>query len=536
MTRLSIDHERAYCGGPLTEVFRGATLAARLGEAARRHRNVRQNYWSDGAIEPVELSKLHAVGLRLASALRDLGVRRGDVIAVQMPNSFETAVAYRACFNLGAVLAPVVHISGSRELGFIVRQSGAKVLIVRDRWRSTDFRSIIGAIGDCPALEHVVIVGDASTCQGAIGWQRLLNDAGGDFLDMETRPSDPSLLLYTSGTTADPKGVLHTSNSLLSELDQRIGMGDDPAATTFSAWPAGHIGGFASLIYPQVTGASSVVMDRWEPNAAVGLLERYRVSRTTGVPVYLTELLDRVEAGIVDLSMLRSYMTGAASVAPSIVERAQHAGISVFRCYGCSEHPTISSGRPSDSIEERAYTDGQLMPGTKIRLVDDNDADVGEGEEGEIVTRGAELFDGYTDPALAEGAFVEGWYRTGDIGRMIGGRLTITDRKKDIIIRGGENISSKEVEDVLASHPAVAAVAAFAIPHPRLGETICVAVTPVAGHSLTQEQVRAHFLLAGSARQKMPERLEIIAELPRTASGKIKKHELRARFATRDTV
>jgi len=527
-----VAQEDAIVRGPaLRPVNADNAISTLLKRTAAAKPHVQQLFWSGGVLTSVSFAELDRVGRAMAAALRSLGIGKGDGVAVQMPNRPETSAAYRACFSLGAVLTPVVHIYGPAELTFILRQSRAKVLIIPDSWRGVDFEERVRALGDCPDLRHVIVVG-TPTLAGALSWSSLLQAAEGDLPDVEISPDDPALLLYTSGTTSDPKGVIHSSRSLLSELDQRLACSEDPGATTFSAWPAGHIGGFGSLLNPQLTGGASVIMDRWDPDVGVQLMAQHRVARTAGVPVFLNELLDYAASTGADLSSLTSYMTGAANVPPSLVERAAAAGISVFRAYGSSEHPTVTASQPDASLFSRAYTDGPVLPGGEVRLLDADDRDVAGVGEGEIVTRGPERFLGYSDPSLNAEAFTaDGWYRTGDIGRFDKDLLIITDRKKDIIIRGGENISSKEVEDVLARHPAVREAAVFAVPHPRLGEGVCAAVVLQEGTSLDLDALRAHFADAGIARQKAPERLEVVPEFPRTPSGKVKKFELRQRFA-----
>lgn len=508
-----------------------ASLGTVLADTAGRYPDTRQTYWSEGVFTSARLSELEQMGARFAAALHSLGVRAGDVVAVQMPNRLETAIAYRACFAIGAVLCPVVHIYGGKELSFILRQSRARVLIVPDSWRSIDFVERVTTLPACPDLAHIIIVG-APGNSGAIGWTSLMEAKDRMAPPSSVGPDDVALLLYTSGTTADPKGVCHSSSSLLAELDQRRASGDRFDDATFSAWPAGHIGGFGSLIHPQLTGGVSVIMDRWVPEVGVALMAEYRVTRAAGVPVLLRELLDTAAAIGADLSALRSYMTGAANVPAELVERASAQGIGVFRCYGSTEHPTVTACHPTDPLHERARTDGRVLPGGEVRLMDEEGRDVAGVGEGEILTRGPEMFVGYRDADLNADAFLPGgWFRTGDIGRFDGELLIITDRKKDIIIRGGENISSKEVEDVLASHPAILEVAAFAVPHVRLGEGVCVAVRLCPDATLDLEQVSEHFAAAGVARQKTPERLVIVDDMPRTPSGKVKKFELRKLFA-----
>ena len=509
----------------------GLTYAQVLETTARAAPEVRQTYWSDGVRTGTTLGELRRQGLHLARAFHALGIRRGDRIAIQMPNRHETAIAYRACFALGACLVPITHIYGATEVTYILQNSRARLLIVPDRWRSVDFVDRVTSLGPCPDLAHVLFVGTDGIA-GSLRWDAVMADTHEDCDMPSGSVDDPVLLLYTSGTTAAPKGVIHSSRSLLGELDQRLMAGESAQDTTFSCWPAGHIGGFSSLVFPQLIGGRSILMDRWSPEDGVRLMAEYAVSRSAGVPVFLIELLDTARRIGIELPALNSYMSGGANVPPELVEEAERAGIAVYRCYGLTEHPTVTGSSPRAPLYDRAYTDGPVLPGCEVRLIDEDGRDVAGSGEGEIVTRGAELFAGYLDPELNRDAFLEdGWFRTGDIGRFDENRLVITDRKKDIIIRGGENISSKEVEDVLSNHPAVMEAAAFAIPHPRLGEGVAIAVRLREGAGLTLGEVSAHFARAGIARQKVPERLVVLDDMPRTGSGKVKKYELRQRFA-----
>jgi acyl-CoA synthetase (AMP-forming)/AMP-acid ligase II len=204
----------------------------------------------------------------------------------------------------------------------------------------------------------------------------------------------------------------------------------------------------------------------------------------------------------------------------------------VYRAYGSSEHPVISTGTPAHPLHKRCGTDGSLTPGNVIRLLDEDDQEVGVGADGEIVSLGPELFVGYTDPALnAESFLPGGWFRTGDIGRLdVDGFLTITDRKKDVIIRGGENIASKEVEDLLMQHPSVTEAAAVGRPDEKYGERVAVFVRLADGHTLDLDEIRRHFASIGVATQKTPEHLEFVDEFPRTPSGKVRKVDLRSRL------
>jgi acyl-CoA synthetase (AMP-forming)/AMP-acid ligase II len=283
-----------------------------------------------------------------------------------------------------------------------------------------------------------------------------------------------------------------------------------------------------------VHGSPTVVQETWDPARAAALVDEHALTYGVGAPVMLAGLLDQRAKGTATLATLREFMVGAANVPPALVHRAEAAGLPAYRCYGSSEHPTISTGIAGDPLAKRATTDGRLIAGNEVRLVDDAGNDVPDGAEGEIASRGGELFLGYTDPALDRDAFLPGrWFRTGDIGRLdADGYLTVTDRKKDIIIRGGENISSKEVEDVLAEHPAVLEAAAIGLPDERLGERVCAVVVLAAGRTLDLDEVREHFAASGLAKQKTPERVEVATELPRTPAGKVQKFVLRRRYAS----
>lgn len=462
------------------------TLLSEIIRGAGEHGSVPVVFASADHLMTTTVGGLVGDAERVAGALQGLGISPGDVVAVQLPSSYEGAVAQTAVALCGAVLLPIVRIYGPREVGFIMRQSGA--VPFPDLTDLTD-----------------------------------LTDLSGQYVRPDIEDTDQALLVYTSGTTADPKGVRHSHRSLLAEVhSRRVEPGRHLAL-----FPSGHVAGLLGLLRILVHGVETVVLDAWRSARAAQLIDEYSLTSGVGAPVHLAGLLDERDRGAATLTTLREFMVGAAGVPPAIIERADRAGIAAYRAYGSSEHPTISSGTPDDPLVKRATTDGRVIGGNEIRLVDDDGADVSEGE---IVTRGPELFLGYTDPALdAESFLPGGWFRTGDIGRLdADGFLTITDRKKDIIVRGGENISSKEVEDILALHPAVAEAAAVGVPDDRYGERVCafVVLREVDG-SLDLDEIGRHFAETGVARQKTPERLVVVDALPRTPAGKLQKHRLR---------
>jgi acyl-CoA synthetase len=505
------------------------TLAQTIERAAKARPHTRFHFHTEHGDQHPVAAELVERGQRLAPGLQAAGLRAGDRFAVQMPTSVETAALYLGALHAGAVLVPIVHLYGPAELGFILRESQARFIAMPARWRQVDFLARLQACGDLPALRHVIVAGDAATPHLSLSALEAIG-AGTAPPSPWAGPADElALLLYTSGTSATPKGVRHTHNTVRAEWLTPFMDGDGPYYTPF---PAGHIAGFNFLLRPFVTGTEMVYTDRWDAAWAAALIERHRVRLSGGTPFHLQALLDAARRDGRDIGSLAAYGLGGTGVTPEHVALAEAHGIRASRSYGLTEHSTVSIGWAAMPLERRSHSDGRLQPGTDVRIVDEQDHDLPAGCDGDILVRGPETFDGYTDAALDEEAFAAGgWLRTGDIGRLDGhGHLTITDRRKDIIIRGGENISSQEVERVLAAHPAVHEAAVVAMPDPRYGEIVCAFVVPRAGVPLDLAGVQAHFAAAGVARQKTPEALHQVDELPRTPSGKVRKGELRERL------
>ena len=463
-------------------------------------------------------STLHEIliaGRHMGTRLMASGVQPGDVVALMLPNWREWLVVAVAAAQSGAVLLPIVTIYGAKELGFILRQSGARWLFTPEFLNGVDYRHVVKECGELPLLDRHIMVGDE--------FEQLERKCPIEPA-VKTDPDALALLVYTSGTTADPKGVMHSANTLLSELHSikkmRSAAGGEVA---FSPWPPGHVAGALSMFRFLAMGMPLVLMDHWDATLAAQLVEKYKITSSSGTPFHLSGMIEAAEKQGCDLSSLRQYLVGAAPVPPSLVEKCIDQNLAVYHCYGSSEHPTVTSGTADDPLDKQLHSEGRVIAGSEMRFVDDDGNDVPHGVDGEICTRGPELFIGYWDDRLNEEAFFPGgWYRTGDVGRLDDdGYLLITDRKKDIIIRGGENISSKEVEAVLLRHKAIADTAVVAAPDERMGEVVraCVVLTPNA--SLTIEDIKSHFEAAGIAKQKTPERLTVLEELPRNASGKV---------------
>ena len=475
-------------------------------------------------------AELHRQAVRVAGWLGAAGVGAGDVATMQLPNWWEACVVYQGLSRLGCVVNPVVPIYRDRELAFILAQAEPRVVIIPHRFRGFDYVEMFTRLLDrSPTPPRVVVVRPEGPLPA--GFIALDPPAGTDRLLPVGEPDDICLLLYTSGTTADPKGVLHSHQSLVYEVRSIIDLcGLAAADTVFMPSPLTHITGFLyGLLLPTVTGAAAVLLDRWDPAAAVDLIQREDCRFSVAATPFLFGLVEEhVRRG--HRTTLTHFLCGGADVPPDLVRRATDVlGCPVARIYGSSEFPTFSSGRPSDGPEISADTDGVPIGPAEGRIEDEG------GGPGELVLRGPDLFLGYLDPELNADAFTaDGYFRTGDLATLDErGAFTIRGRKKDIIIRGGENISAKEVEDLLFGHASVRQVAVVAMPDPVLTERACAFVVPEEGAEVTLDDLTAYLEDCRLARQKLPERLEIVAELPMTASGKVQKFLLRDRIAAK---
>jgi acyl-CoA synthetase (AMP-forming)/AMP-acid ligase II len=444
---------------------------------------------------------------RLAAGLRARGVGPGDVVAFQLPNWLEAAATFWASAFLGAVVVPIVHFYGAKELRFILGTVKPRAFITAERFGRMTYDPDI-----CADVPIVALVG--SSFDALVDVEPIEGTLAAD-------PASPALIAFTSGTTSDPKGVIHSHQTLGFETRQLLANYPPDRGRQLTALPVGHfIGMLGAFLIPVIEGAPIDLCDVWDPERAIELMEADGVSLGGGPPYFVTSLLDHPRFTPDHLRYIRYIGLGGSTVPAAVTRRLADLGIVVTRSYGSSEHPSITGSQPTAPEHKRLYTDGNARPGVEVRLADD----------GEIISRGPDLFLGYTDPTLTARAFDEdGWYHTGDIGVLDDdGYLTITDRKSDIIIRGGENISALEVEEILLGLPAVAEAVVVAAPDARLGEHAAAVLRIKPGHSMpTMDEVREHFERAGMARQKCPEELHQVDDYPRTASGKVQKYRVR---------
>ncbi len=481
----------------------------------------------------IDFRALAAAAERLAGGLAARGTRSGDVISFQLPNWSETLVVMLAAARLGAVANPILPIYRRRELGFILRQAGSRVLFIPGRLRDTDHRELVRELGsELPALRDVVVVRDQPAA-GMLAWAEVAAAPPGP---VATDASAVALLIYTSGTTADAKGVLHSHDTLLAEA-RSLGPvhGITAADRVLMPSPLTHISGIVhALLVPAVFGTTAVLMERWEGGDALARIAAERVTYMVGAPTFLRDLASHPELARFDTTSLRLFSCGGADVDPTLVrDAAARLGCVAKRVYGSTEFPTVTTTGPDDPPERRIDSEGRAIGPNEVRVVDEESAPVAPGREGEILARGPECFLGYRDASLDAEAFTaDGWFRTGDLGTLDGaGYLRITGRRKDIIIRKGENISARELEDLIAAHPAVAEVAVVGVPDPAAGEIACAVVRLSAGaRAPALAELTERLTAQGLSRRKLPERLEVVADFPRTASGKIVKRALRDRL------
>ena len=475
----------------------------------------------------------------IAAALHARGLKQGDVISFQLPNWAEAIVIVLAILRIGAIANPIVTIYRQRELGHILRDARAKAIFVPESLRGFEHAQAVADLA-LPGVERIFTVrGQGKKWPD---YEALLREG-------RTLPAAPeatrsvdelAVILYTSGTSGAPKGVMHSQKTLLIDSTASLRFaGVQPGQPNLVVSPIGHITGLNHACFvPQIAGTRMVLMEEWNPVRAAQLIASERVHWMAGATPFLQALLDDPNIDPADLATLKTFRCGGADVPVQLIRAAAARGIEATRCYGCTEVPTVSGITPGDP-ERNATTDGKVHDEVDIRVValDDETRMLSPGESGELQVRGPEMFLGYTDPQqTAEAVTPDGWFRTGDIGRVDGERyVTVMGRRKDIIIRKGENLSAREIEEVLSEHPDVIEVAVIGLPDPQRGEMV-TAVVRSRNPNLVLGDITRFLDGVGLARQKYPERLELVDTMPMTPAGKIRKVELRERFQAMHSV
>ncbi|WP_444985651.1 cyclohexanecarboxylate-CoA ligase [Halomonas mongoliensis] len=492
---------------------------------------------ADGSRVELSYRELNEKVTRIAAGLAELGVRKGDIVSCQLPNWWQMTVLHLACVRIGAVLNPLMPIFREHELEFMLGMAESKVLVVPQTFRKFDHGAMAHELKrSLPKLAHVLVIGS----EGEDSFERvLLERAWEDEVDTaalfrERRPSgdDVVQILYTSGTTGKPKGVMHTSNTLFSHIRpfaERLALG--AADTVFMPSPLAHQLGFLyGLMLPVYLKASVVLQDTWLPEEAVAIIRAERPSLMLGSTPFLADIAEQAIAHGPDLQSLTLFLCAGAPIPSPLVEKAaQNLPTRILSAWGMTENGAVTTTLPEDDPERAVHTDGVPLPYIELKVTDMEGNPLPAGQEGPLYMRGASLFVGYFKQPELYGVDDEGWFPTGDLARLDEqGYVRITGRSKDVVIRGGENIPIVDIENTLYQHPKIQTLALVGKPDERLGERLCAYVTLKEGEeSLTLEEICAFLTERKVTRQYQPEFLEVLDELPRTPSGKIQKFKLR---------
>lgn len=477
---------------------------------------------------------LNVVVERLVLAIDCWGLSPGSMVSIQLPGWWQFIAVMLACARRGIAVNPVMPTARQQDLRHALRLTGSRVLFVPKVFRNIRYQELVDDIsGDLPDLEHVVMV-DGIGLDSFHGLPELAatRSVVADFSGHDS--NSVAEVMFTSGTTGEPKGVMHTWNTLIAStrgFAERLEL--NSRDVIFMGSPLAHQTGFLwGAVLPVFLGATVVLLDVWSPETAVGLIAQEKATFSVAAPTFLTDILAVHEKGNAKVSSLRTFLLAGAPVPRVLVEQAaEKLGVRIASAWGMTEVALPTITRPADSVDKVAGSDGAPLDGTEIRIVGSNGDLLRAGQEGRLEARGAFNFIGYLKRPELYATDSEGWFDTGDLAFIdADGYVRITGRTKDIVIRGGENVPVVEVENALYRHPAIADVAVIAIPDARLGERACACVTLNEGFALGFEEMVAFLAKAGLTKTYFPERLEVVAEMPRTGSGKIQKYQLRSRF------
>lgn len=470
----------------------------------------------------------------LANWMLAKGIESGDRIAFQLPGWCEFTVIYLACLKIGAVSVPLLPSWREAELVWVLNKCQAKMFFAPTLFKQTRPVDLILPLqNQLPQLQQIVGVDKLAPATSSLSLSQIIADNTPLTMAITTHGDELAAVLFTSGTEGLPKGVMLTHNNILaSERAYCARLNLTWQDVFMMPAPLGHATGFLhGVTAPFLIGARSVLLDIFTPDACLALLEQQRCTCMLGATPFVYDLLNLLEKQPADLSALRFFLCGGTTIPKKVARECQQRGIKLLSVYGSTESSPHTVVNLDDPLSRFMHTDGYAAAGVEIKVVDDARKTLPPGCEGEEASRGPNVFMGYFDePELTARALdEEGWYYSGDLCRMDeAGYIKITGRKKDIIVRGGENISSREVEDILLQHPKIHDACVVAMPDERLGERSCAYVVLKAPHhSLSLEEVVAFFSRKRVAKYKYPEHIVVIEKLPRTASGKIQKFLLR---------
>jgi acyl-CoA synthetase (AMP-forming)/AMP-acid ligase II len=490
--------------------------------------------------------QLRDTALQLAVGLHRLGIGKGDRVAVQLPNWSEFVLCATAVARLGAVIVPIMPIYRDDEVAYVLTHSGAKVAITCEEFKAFRYVDMFDRLRPQAAeLATLVVVRGSVPSRVAMPFEELLADvtpeAAAAELDAPPAADDPLLIVYTSGTTARPKGCLHTFNTMRFSAEAlRRSLNYTADDVQFGPSPVSHSTGMiTSFVLPLVAGASSHLMEAWDPEEGLQRIQKYGCTVTVTATAFLQMLMAAYDPSRHDAGSLRLWVCAGSPIPGAVVERASAmlSGCRVLSLYGRSENFLTTMCTVADPPVRSSTSDGSAIEGAQVVVVDQNGSPVAAGAEGDIAYRGpGHMLEYFRDPEHTAELFTPGGFsRSGDLGVMdADGFVRVTGRLKDIVIRGGLNISARELEDLLAGYPKFANAAVVAMPDERLGERVCLYAVLAAGETApTLDGVTAYLRERNLATPKLPERLEVGDSLPMTATGKVQKHLLRADIAAK---
>jgi cyclohexanecarboxylate-CoA ligase len=471
---------------------------------------------------------------RAAAALKRLGIGPGDVISVQLPNWWEFAVISLAAFRLGAIVNPLMPIFREHELRYMLDFAETKMMIVPKLFRGFDHEAMLRSLQpEMSKLQHLIVVDGegADSFDRALlsGSERLGPPPAGEIGALAA--DQMAVLMFTSGTTGSPKGVMHCLNTLLAcniALAGRFGL--DAGDTMLVCSPLGHMTGFAAgMLLGFKIGASVVFQDIWEPKRGVAIMAHEGVTYSAGAATFLADMCDAVAGGAAKPGRLRKFLCAGAPIPPSVIDRVyRELDLKVCSLWGMTESLSSTLTEPGRALEKSSKTDGRPLDGVAVKVLRMDGSPAPVGEKGLLKVRGAQMCLGYYKRPDMEPFDAEGWFDTGDMAYLDDeGYIRIDGRIKDIIIRGGENVPVFDIENLLFKHPAVLSAAIVGYPDPRLGERACAFVVLRPGQTLDLAGVQAIMAEHKVAKQYWPERVEIVADLPKTPAGKVQKYQLR---------
>ena len=492
-------------------------------------------------VEPLRLSyrQLDDRVRRIAASLLRLGVERGDVVSVQLHNCWQHIALALACARTGAVINPLMPIFRERELEFMLNLCESKLMVIPDIWRGRDHVGMVRALlPKLPYLRHLVVLGDTP---GADFDTTLLGEAPCPAArPVPLHSDDVAMVMFTSGTTGQPKGVMHTSNTLLATLDAVMdSLQMTPDDVALCSAPMGHLLGFALLgLFPLMFKGTTVIIEAWDIDKVMRLVNEEHITFMAGPTPHLADMCQSAATGAAAPAHMRVFCCAGAPIPPVLIDRAdRQLNMTVCSLWGMTEVQAGTVTEVGQARDFSALADGRPPKGMETKVVDDAGRELPIGQTGRFLVRGSGVFAGYLKHPELNDVNLDGWFDTGDLAFVVNdqGYVRLNGRSKDIIKRGGESVPVVEVEGLLAAHPSIAGVAIVGWPDERFGELVCAFIQLHAGAGFDLAGMREYLRSCRLTPQYWPERIEFVDALPRTPSGKVQKFRLREIAAARQT-